>query len=512
VGVARGATFLLADNAVTMMVTVASFTFIARLITREDMGELAVLVLIATGAQLLGRLSVSSAATKFVATFEAMGEHHKKRQVGYECILINAVCTLALALAIYLSANFLASFLLGSQSKAILLKLLVLDIGSLSISESLIGTLLGLKKFQELSVTSVATFVVRQSLVIAFLELGWGLSGIVIGYGIGDFLNSLILAVYTRKFLGPPAIGFGLRRLLKFSAPLLLGDTANFAWTWFDRALLIPLVSLAQLGTYNVAVTAFVILNLMPSSISNALFPYYSHFYPESGEASSTVELENSVRVASRYVSFFTIPLSIGLAVTALPAVTLLAGNGYAGAAVPLAILSVSLGMACLQKALSQIFVVLRKTVTSAIVTVASVSLPILIGIMIVPEFGIIGASVARGISLIISLLLSMLILRKILKLQFDREAYGFAWIASLLMAGTVLAIERFSYSKYLLPVYVAIGAIVFVLTLRLLHAINRGDMELVEGLLGSRMKPLVETIGKLMGVTSETTKEVTSR
>jgi len=507
VAVARGATYLAADNIVVVIVSVAAFAAIARLITKQDMGGFAVLVLVAAGAQLLGRISVGSAATKFIASFEATGEHRMKRQVGYECIVINAICALVLVVVIYLLAGLLASLLLGSASKANLLRLLTLEIASLSMGESLGGVLTGLKKFKELSVTSIATFCVKQSLVVTFLELGWGLSGIVIGYGIGDFLNSLILAIYTRKFLGPPVIGFGFGRLLRFSAPLLLRDTASYAWTWFDRVLLVSLVSLAQLGAYNVAVTAFAMLNSMPSSISGTLFPHYSHFYPESSETSNTFDLENGVKVASRYVSFFTIPLSIGLAVTSLPAVTLLAGNSYAESAVPLTILSVSLAAVCLQQSLSDIFTVLGKTVTSAIVTVASVSVSVLIGIAVVPEFGILGASIARGISLITSLVLSILTLRKFLKLQFDVEAYVFAWVASLLMAGAVLVVELFMYSEYLLPVYVAIGGFVFIFALRLLHVINREDIGLVEDLLGPRLESVAKVMGELVGVKSESSQ-----
>jgi len=507
VAVARGASYLIASNFATTVISIVAFAFIARLISREEMGGLAVLMLIAAGAQLLSDLGLGATTTKFVASFESTGEYDKMRSAGYECIVANGAATLVMAVLVYFSAGLLAPSLLGSVSRTSSIKLLTLEICALGIRNPLSNILTGLKKFREISITGVVAFALRQGLVVAFLGLGWGLSGIVIGWGIGDAFNTLVLAVYTRKFLGPPKLGFGFRKLLKFSAPLFLGNTAGYAWTWFDRALLLPLVSLAQLGSYNVAVTAYGILNSTPSAISGTLFPYYSHFYADGSEVSQTVNLGNAVRTASRYVSFVTIPLSVGLAVTALPAATLLAGSSYAGAAYPLAILSISLALTCQVNALSQIFIVLGKTVTSAGITIASVIVPIFTGILIIPYLGVPGASVARGLSLAISLILSMLVLRRFLKVSFDMEAYGYAWIASLVMAGVVLIAQRLFYSKYLLPVYVTIGAAVFLIILRFLHAVKPEDFELVSDFLGPRMGHIARLLEKLLGIRTKASK-----
>jgi O-antigen/teichoic acid export membrane protein len=504
VAVARDASYLIANNFATIVISIVAFAFIARLISQEEMGGLAVLMLITAGAQLLSSPGLGSTATKFVSSFEATGEYDKMRSAGYECIVINVAATSIIAGSVYFSADVLASSLLGSLSRAGLIRLLLVEICALGIRNPLSNILTGLRKFREISITNVVAFALRQGLVVGFLELGWGLFGVVAGWGIGDSLNSFILAFYARKFLGPPKIGFGFRKLLKFSAPLFLGDAASYAWSWFDRALLIPLVSLAQLGSYNVAVTAYGILTSTPSSISGTLFPYYSQIHPNGREKSQTIDLGNAVETASRYVSLLAIPLSVGLAVVSLPAATLLAGNNYADAAFPLAILSISMALACQVYALSAIFVVVGKTVTSATITIASVSVPTLVGMLVIPYLGIPGASVARGLSLAISLILSILVLRRFLKVRFDMQAYGHAWVASLIMAAAVLVAQQLFYSKYLLPVYVAMGAVVFVAVLRVLRAVKPKDFELISDFLGPRMGFITRILRKILGVKAE--------
>ena len=166
--------------------------------------------------------------------------------------------------------------------------------------------------------------------------------------------------------------------------------------------------------------------------------------------------------------------------------------------------MSIFLALTSQVNALSQVFVVLGKTVTSAGVTIASVLGPILVGMLIIPYLGIPGASFARGLSLVISLILSILVLRRFLKVRFDMQAYGYAWIASLVMAGVVLIVQQLFYSKYLLPVYVAIGAIVFLIILRLLHAVKPEDFELISDYLGPRMRFIGRLLEKLLGLKAE--------
>ena len=498
---ARGASYLLLQTISTSAISLLAFAVIARSITRQDMGGLAVLQLVATAASLFASLGVGSTATRFVASFESKGEFENMRKAGYECVIINATMTVAVTLVTVLAANWLALLLFGSALNGNLFRLLGWEIAAVSIYTSFTNVLVGLKRFKELSLASIASFAVRQTSVVAMLVLGLGLPGILIGWGIGDSLNALLLGGFTKKFLGPFGIGFGFRKLLKFSAPLFFGQAASYAWTWFDRALLLPLVTLSQLGAYNVSVTAYGILSSVPTALSSALFPYYSHFYGDGKSASGTQNLEDAVEKASRYVSFITIPLAVGLGVTALPAATLLAGGNYVDAAYPLAVLSIFLAIACLTSALGQIFVVLGKTVTSAVITVASVLLPILMGFLMISHFGIIGASVARGVSLIISLALSVLILKMAVKVRFDLTAYRDAWLASLVMAGVVLGFEAAFYHIYLLPLYILTGAISFTFSLRFLHAIKAEDLELISHFLSPRLRFVTRWLGSLLDV-----------
>jgi len=510
VEVARGATYTIANSVVNSVVSVVAFAFIARLISRDDMGGLAVLVVVVNFTQIIAGLGVGAAATRFVAFFQGKGEEENMRRVAYESVLINALATITIGIIVYFAAPSLAAYVLNPTWGLAWFQLLTLEIGAVGLGSSFQSVLVGLKKFKQLAVVSAVSFAVRQALVVVLLLLGWGVPGVIMGWSMGDSLSAAAYAALTFKFLGRPCLGFGVGKLLTFSWPLFLGDVANYAWTFFDRLLLIPLVGLSELGAYNVAVTAYGMLSAFPSAIAGVLFPFYAGFHGENSSDTST--LQNAIGTASRYVSLFTIPLCVGLAVTTYPAVSLLAGQTYADAALPLAVLSVSLAVSCQVRALSQIFVVLEKPLTSGLVSIASVILPILAGAVMIPMLGIVGAAAARGLSLVVSLAVSIIVLGKYFKVRLDMRAYFSAWAASLVMGLALLVLQQIIASKYLFPVYVLFGGFIYLAALRALKVIGPADLSLMSDFLGERFLFLTTILGKILGTRPTRTNGVNQK
>lgn len=98
------------------------------------------------------------------------------------------------------------------------------------------------------------------------------------------------------------------------------------------------------------------------------------------------------------------------------------------------------------------------KTGTSAGVAIASVAIRFLVGTVTIPYLDIMGASLVRGVSLIVKLCLSIPFLRRILRLSFDTSAYRSVWVASPPMAVAVLLAQELVYSGYLLSAWQSVG------------------------------------------------------
>jgi len=87
--------------------------------------------------------------------------------------------------------------------------------------------------------------------------------------------------------------------------------------------------------------------------------------------------------------------------------------------------------------------------------------------------------------------------LRQKIKITFDKEALTKSLVASLVMAMVVAAAEILRYSKYLLPLYVLVGASTYLAALRILRAIKPSDIELLRQYLGTRFDIAVNQLEK---------------
>jgi len=294
-----------------------------------------------------------------------------------------------------------------------------------------------------------------------------------------------------------PSFGFSLKRILGFSWPIYLSSWASFGYNWFDRALLLAYVPLADVGVYNVAVTAFGVMASIPSAISTALFPQYSELQGRDGMRS----LEKAVRTASRYVCYIVVPLAVGLASTARPTISLFAGRAYEMGAIPLAVLSLFGAATCIGAALSDIFSITERTKVSALLTLIVVSISVFLGFLLLPSTGSLGASILRGVAMVLSLVLMLAVLKRmrLFAVGLDVEALWKSWVAGSVMAAAVLVLQFLMYSKYLLPLYVLLGGLVYLATLRFSGAVRAHDVHLAKIFVGKRWAPLIEWAGSLL-------------
>lgn len=494
--VARGASYLLFQNVASAAILVTAFALIVRLISQAEMGILATLTLAVGICRLIANLGLQGAATKFIAEHMGKGDRQTASSIFYKILKVSLTLSVALAFFSFIFSNSISLLLLKTTAYATLFKVLAFDIVlTAGILPSLNNSLLGLQKIREIAIFSIISLAIRQTLIVSLLLTGHGLLGIIIGWCIADLVNCTLATSVIVKSLGPPTSGFSLRRLLKFSSPLFLSETASFAYSWFDRALILAFVSLSQLGVYNVALTAFGVLAAVPGSMSTALFPKYSEIHGREGAKA----IENAIHTASRYVCYITMPIAFGLLATANPAIALLAGEAYTAASQPLMILSLSFAISCIGAALSRIFLIREETLTASAITIINVAAGITFGALLLTTLDIVGASIARGIAMPLGLALSIWILKKKINLKLDREAFWKSLAASLAMAATVIIVQHLWYSKYLLPVYVFVGGAIYLTMLRTLHAATEKDIELIKLYLGKRLEFLTNPIGSFL-------------
>jgi len=483
----RGASYLIMHSLGINAINIVSFAILARIISTKEMGIYAILLLINATCQTFATLSVDQAVIKFVAENFSRGAVSAAAGAFYQALRTTLIIAVPVAGLLYYEAPFLALHLLGAISYAVLFQVLAVDVLLTAGAQPVIMSgLLGLQMFREFAaVDLIFGAILRQTMIILLIVFLRNFVGLVIAWVFSDAATVLVLLVFAIGALGLPRFDFPLIKLFRFSFPLTLGSVAGYAQTWFDRALLVAFVPLATLGIYNAALTAFGVLAGVAGAMASMLYSAYSSI---KGETHSESRMRDGVRLATRYSSFTLIPIAFGLLAVAKPALTLLVGEPYAAGSLPLIIFSGAFAVTAFTAVLGPVLLVLEETKVAAAITGVSVALSLVVAYVLLPEYGMVGASVARAFAMILVAALTILVVSRKMTLQVDILAVAKNLFASTIMAVVLVAFQVVVYSKFLLPVYVLIGAVVYLILLRLLRAVDPTDLSLLRGFLGPRL------------------------
>lgn len=84
-------------------------------------------------------------------------------------------------------------------------------------------------------------------------------------------------------------------------------------------------------------------------------------------------------------------------------------------------------------------------------------------------------------------------VLRRRMALTFDKEAFWKSLVSSVVMIIPLIVIQNVWSSTYLLPLYMGLAALVYIVMLRILKAARQSDVDLIKLYLGKRLEFLVK-------------------
>lgn len=504
VSVARGATYLYGEALLSNFVSIIYFAYASRILTQTEIGIVAGLSMLSSLLITIGVFSLPNAATRYIAEYLGKGQKSYSSQVMKKILSIGALSSLAFPAICIIGSTYLSPIFLGNASYQFLIILIAVDVFAATLSSFAIGSLSGVQKFKEIALTQAISDIARPVLTITLLNLGWRLTGVVIGLILSDSLGLVILLIFITRALRTLSVeeqlshGDGvvtLLEMLRYSLPLYAADIFGYLSSQADKYVVLVLPGLAELGIYNVAIIAASAVSLASQSLSQTLMPKMAEQYGRLGEDG----LRNASRTATRYLALIYIPMAIGCAAIADPILTLFAGSAYAVGSVSLAVILVASALSCLSLVTNGILFSLGSTRIIMESRIIGIVTEVLFSILfIVPplSLGIVGAAIGRGALMVISFSYMVVRLRKIMSFEVDFGALKNAWIASAGMAAGVLLLQFFWMHNYLLPLYIIVGAAIYFAILRILHAVTHHDVELIEAFAPSYLRRLIRALG----------------
>jgi O-antigen/teichoic acid export membrane protein len=497
--VASGSIYLTLQNVFTNLIGVFGLTYLARVITQEQMGMLTAITLVSSFVQLVFDFGLAASLPKFVSELKGKGEDVSAHILG--ALIIKIPATFLPCLVLFVFAGNVSSIFFGAADKYDLVRLATLDSFILAFAPVLNSILLGAGRMKKIAISGISSTIVRWLVILFLLMTGYGFYGTVIGWIIGDLVLLLLYTTASVRLLirEEKLLSNSIKlipRILRFSWPLFVATIVTFLYTWYDRAIILAFLPLPDLGIYDVSYKAFTVLTSLATALGSALYPFYGMAYGKKDHDA----IASGIKRASRYTAIIIFPLTLGLLSMANPVITLFAGQQYESGWSVLAILA-GFGLVYgLLPAFTGLLVIYEKTKTFLILSLVSVitSLGLLPSLWII---GLNGLAVMRGVSLLVTLLLTIFFLSKIVSIEIDKQAVIKAFTSSALMAIVVLVAQQVRYSLVLFPVYVLIGVATYFAGIRFLKVLNESDVQLLEKIVG---KGKTEILVKVLGYSKQ--------
>jgi O-antigen/teichoic acid export membrane protein len=406
--------------------------YFARVLGAEVLGIYSVIIALVAWLGLVGRLGVSRAITKRVSEAQDEGAY---MTAG---VLLVATSMLLLSVVLLFMRAFVEGYVSGfdqySSASVVwfVMMLLAVYLGFSLVTSTLVG-----QRSVHIAGPLRPTRVATQSVIqIALVFVGFELVGMLLGYAVGTALVTLLGIAFVSVRPQIPDIRH-FRSLLKYAKFSWLGGLKSRAFNDVDILILGALVSQSLVGIYAVAWSLTKFLDLFGVAVSQTMFPEISNVSAQESAESAAGLVEDSLA----YGGFVVIPGAIGGAILSDRLLRIYSSEFVEGTAVLWLLLCSILLYTYMKQQLNALNAVDRPDAAFRVNLVFIFS-NVVLNVLLIWQFGWIGAAVASATASGIGMAFSYTLLARTLPLRIPFDEIGRQWIAALLMGGLVWSLR----------------------------------------------------------------------
>lgn len=357
---------------------------------------------------IIAKLGVDSAIIKFVAENKGRGQLSNIGTYQTAGLLLILFSGIIVTLIVYFTASIIAEEVFNKPDLEYYILIGSCVIVPYSLMEYYGQSLRGLKKIALYSFLLNVSKHLFLTLLILILLFVFGLKPNVMWLFLFGILISMIIgAVFwykqpeVKKLEFPKRIQYN--KLFKYALPLALVSSFSFLTSWIDQLMLGVFNSAEEVGVYNVSYRLSFLLTIVLMSTNSIIKPKIAEFYG----ANEMGKLNSVVRYYSKMVFFLTLPIFLIIVLSSFVIYpnlfsdinTVLLNDSY------WVLLFLCFGQyfnAICGSTGAILTMTGRQKIYLGIITVM-ILLKVGLNFYLIPTFGIIGASVAGMVSLVIT-------------------------------------------------------------------------------------------------------------
>lgn len=329
----RGGFTVFVGSLVSFVIMAVGSILVARMLSPSEYGLYGVSLVLPGFFLLFSNWGVDSALTRFLSKYESEGRQLEIWRLSRVGLLFNVGVGMILSLSLYISADFLSTFVLKRPAASELVKIAALLVLFQSLYSTVISILTGLGRMELRSIINVLQAIIKGLSAPLLVYMGFGVSGPLIGQVLSYFMASVVGILLSLKSSPrlhevnstPLFLRENLGLMLEFGLPLFLGGFVGGLAVRFVGLFLSWFVSDEAFGNYHVAVNFYMLASLVTGSIAVTLFSAFSKlsFIMEPDKA------REGFMSSIRYSSMFVIPIILVMAAVSEPLIYVLYTSRY---------------------------------------------------------------------------------------------------------------------------------------------------------------------------------------
>ena len=378
------------------------FVLIARHISNAEFGFFCLGYAVIKILSAISGLGFNRGIPRYISFQIGKGKKYKARSAIYSSFVITTLFSLFLAGLLFLNAGFVSS-LFNKPGMAGTLKTMSLIIPFMTLNELLSSYLRGLKDatgkvyFQQILRPLFAVGLVS-SVVIFSLSYIWVLRV----YAISFVLTFILLFFYAKRkiFNYFPVDSYVpvAKEIIVFSLPLLGAGLVFQIMMWTDTLVLGFLTSARFVGVYHCALRIAMFLTITVISAGFIYLPLVSDFYSQK----NLQKIRALYAVVTKWTFVITLPLFYFILFAQEQVLFYSFSAKYITAGAPLKILAIGYIISTFFGLNGATCIALGKTRVIIISQVIALVVNLSLDLLLIPKYGIIGASIASSVSLVL--------------------------------------------------------------------------------------------------------------
>jgi len=325
-------------------------------------------------------------------------------------------------------ATTVTNFFLKPSSSTLLLTVTCVGIIFRTLGTTSFGILMGKHRIRDYSIFLFLSVIVGQIVGLVLFFALQSVLALAIGWTTGGFVHMLSVLRCGILERGERAILLPDKSLIYYAVGISLSQILLFFSKWLDRFMMIGLTNTDEVGLYSIPATFWAFATYIPLALYISLVPKLARAEAQDKHT----QFMNLLRNGTSILLFFLIVVVVFLLPLSGKILASISGHYYLAGESVFQILLIGLPFYGLSLMMTGALKAKGKSFLGAACLFGGVSSGTIIGVLLIPSFGAVGAAISSLVSQMLGALLGMYFLREKSESLLDKRPLGLVIVSSI--------------------------------------------------------------------------------